>query len=157
MDAQLQPQTYLSIAQDAVDATQKGIPKSLEFSKSEDSYKLKSKIIINMVHGESVHFYIMPENIHGGPNESIEALHRTLAICKQSRGKLPPILYLQVDNSSRECKNTYTLAYLTWLVATGVFTRIVLAMHPVGHTHNECDQSGSRIRVAVNGTELMCN
>ena len=110
LDAHLHPGTYLSIAQDAVDATQKGIPKTLEFTKAEDSYKLKSKVMVNMVHGESVHFYVMPENVHGGPNESAEALHRTLAKCKKSRGQLPPILFLQVDNSARECKNTYILA-----------------------------------------------
>ena len=111
---QTEPQTYLSIAQDAVDAMHKGFPKTQEFTQEEDKYKLKSKVMINMVHGESVHYYIMPENIHGGPNESVEALQRTLAKCKASRGKLPPVLFLQVDNSQRECKNTYMFAYLAW-------------------------------------------
>ena len=105
-----QPDEYLSIAQDAVDATAEGIPKTLEFTKDEDNYKLKSKVMVNM-HGDSVHFYVMPENVHGGPNESIESLQCTLGTMKRNRGKLSPNFALQVDNSWRECENTYLIGY----------------------------------------------
>ena len=36
-----------------------------------------------------------------------------------------------VDNSQRECKNTYMFAYLAWLVSTGALNRVELSMHPV--------------------------
>jgi hypothetical protein len=62
---------------------------------------------------------------------------------------LPKILYLQMDNCARENKNTALAAYLAWLIERGVFERIHVSYLPVGHTHNECDQLGSRLAVGV--------
>ena len=31
-------------------------------------------------------------------------------------GRLPPVLYLQMDNCYRECKNRYIMAFCTFLV-----------------------------------------
>ena len=151
-----QPERYISIAQDAVDATDRGIPVTLEKTVAEDGYKLKSKTMVTMVHGSSINYYVMPENVHAGPNSSIEALHRTLHKEKEARGSLPPIMYLQADNSWREVKNTYFICYLAWLVTKKIFTTIYLCFHPKGHTHNECDQCGSRIVVALHGAKVLC-
>ena len=48
------------------------------------------------------------------------------------------------------------LAYLSWLVERGVFKRIYRSYHPVGHTHNECDQVASRIAIATARANIGC-
>lgn len=47
-------------------------------------------------------------------------------------GSLPPILFLQLDNCTRENKNWIMLAYLSWLVETKVFRKIQLGFLIVG-------------------------
>jgi hypothetical protein len=60
---------------------------------------------------------------------------RTLCkIAEDNGGRLPPIVFLQVDNCSRENKNGLVFAYLTWLVEVrflGV-TKIQLGFLMVG-------------------------
>lgn len=51
----------------------------------------------------------------------------------ERRGKLPPVLYLQLDNCWRENKNKTMFGYLSWLVATGVFQRIECGFFMVGY------------------------
>ena len=48
------------------------------------------------------------------------------------------------------------LAYLAWLVERGVFNRIYLQFHSVGHTHNECDQCASRVSRACHYANIGC-
>jgi len=40
------------------------------------------------------------------------------------REKLPPVLYLQLDNTARENKNKFLMAFLTYLAQTGVFREV---------------------------------
>ena len=152
-----EPDSYISIAQDGTDQMGFGYPKGSESTHKEDDLRLKSKIMITMVHGAAVYMYIMPDDIENGPDESIECLQRTLQHEEQRRqGKLPHTLVLQFDYCFREGKNTYMLAYLSWLVQRGVFKRIYLSFHPVGHTHNECDQCASRVHIATARRDIGC-
>ena len=57
-------------------------------------------------------------------------------------GRLPPILYIQMDNCYRECKNKYVLAFLSILVNMGFFKKVhinsytainVRASHKLSH------------------------
>ena len=92
-----------------------------------------------------------------GPDESIECLQRTLQHEERRRGgTLPHTLCLQFDNCFRGNNNSYMLAYLCWLVERGVFRRVFLSFHPVGHTHNECDQCASRISIATAHRDIYC-
>jgi hypothetical protein len=155
--AQMYPDKYLSIAQDATDQTDYGLPKMAEYSKSEDSFRLKQKVMVTFVHGIGVWLWTMAENLHSGPAEAVECLQRTLEAVLELRGKpLPKILFLQADNSPREIKCTYFSSYLASLIEQGVFERIYVSYHPCGHTHNECDQVASRISIAVRHTDIKC-
>lgn len=40
------------------------------------------------------------------------------------RERLPPVLYLQLDNTARENKNKYVMAFLAYLVQAGVFKEV---------------------------------
>ena len=58
--------------------------------------------------------------------------------------KLPENLLLQLDNCAGENKNRYLFAYLSLLVAKGVFKTVHLGFLMVGHTHEDIDAMFSR-------------
>jgi hypothetical protein len=58
-----------------------------------------------------------------------------LARVKAERGFLPPVLYLQLDNTARENKNKFVMTFLSLLVERGVFEKIKVNFLLVGHTH----------------------
>jgi hypothetical protein len=101
MLARLYPDKYLSIAQDGTDQLGYGYPKLPEFNKEQDNFRMKTKIMISIVHGRGVWEYIMPENVKGDPNAAIECLQRTLKAVELRDGRLPPILFFQVYNCFR--------------------------------------------------------
>ena len=70
-----------------------------------------------------------------GVNVTIEALHRTLRAYEESGNSLPPTLYLQLDNTCKQNKSRFMMAYLGELVRMGVFESIYVSFLPVGHTH----------------------
>ena len=41
-------------------------------------------------------------------------------------GRVPPVLYLQMDNCARENKNQFVFALLSLLVEIGVFEKVIL-------------------------------
>ena len=41
------------------------------------------------------------------------------------RDALPPVLYLQLDNTARENKNQYVMAFLAYLVQAGIFSEVI--------------------------------
>ncbi|KAI8493207.1 hypothetical protein Bbelb_292110 [Branchiostoma belcheri] len=60
-------------------------------------------------------------------------------------GHLPiNTLYLQLDNSAKECKNKYILAFACWLVHLRIFRKVKLGYLMPGHTHEDMDQMLSR-------------
>ena len=74
------------------------------------------------------------------------------------RGKLPPVLFIQADNCTRENKNRYLLSYLELLVRNGVFEEVHLCFLPIGHTHADIDQSfpsvSTRLRLEPAVTDI---
>jgi hypothetical protein len=62
---------------------------------------------------------------------------------------LSSVLYLQLDNTSRENKNNLLFLYLHMLVLKGVFNKIKVGFLLVGHTHDQIDQMFSRFSVKL--------
>ena len=52
----------------------------------------------------------------------------------------PPVLYIQLDNTARENKNSTVFGYLSMLVDQGIFRKIKVNFLLVGHTHDHIDQ-----------------
>ena len=67
--------------------------------------------------------------------------------------KLPENLLLQLDNCAGENKNWYLFAYLSMLVARGVFKTIQLGFLMVGHTHEDIDALFSRFSEKLRVTQ----
>lgn len=87
----------------------------------------------------------MTDEYSTGANHVIEALHGTLNHKYQEEGRLPPTMFIQVNNCTRENKRKYFLSYLESLIARGVFQCVQVSFLPVGHTHEDIDQSFSVI------------
>lgn len=99
-----------------------------------------------IAHGRKSYVYTILDSVKQGSNATLEVLHRVINDTYVNEGgKLPPKLYLQLDNTVKQCKNKYVLGYCAWLVHFGVFQEITISFLPVGHTHEDIDQMFSCI------------
>jgi hypothetical protein len=62
---------------------------------------------------------------------------------------LPDNLYLQLDNSAKDNKNKYLMAFLSLLTARGIFKEIQVGFLLVGHTHEDIDAYFSHLSKAL--------
>jgi hypothetical protein len=86
-------------------------------------------------------------NVKQGNNVTIDCLHQALAHQLKQEGWIPSTLYVQLDNTTRQCKSRYLLGFCAYLVHLGVVKDVVVSFLPVGHTHEDIDQLFSRISV----------
>jgi hypothetical protein len=146
--AQQNPSSYLSMIIDGADQADFALPHSKERSHAtEAAWKLQLKLYGVIVHGVGVWAYTCPPHIGQGNNVTIQAIWDTLLAVLQLKGILPPTLYLQLDNTTKQNKGRYLKAFLGLLVHLGIFKRIIIGYLPVGHTHEDIDQLFSRIAV----------
>jgi hypothetical protein len=89
------------------------------------------------------------------PNGADSVINVLLGVLNLIQGKLPPILYLQLDNCSRENKNKYLIGFCHLLVHLGVFKKIKISFLPVGHTHEDCDQMFSCISRRIRHEDII--
>ena len=129
---------FLSLIIDGADQQAYGLPHFCAKSKTTESmHKLPLHLMGVIVHGVGNYGFTYLPNIKGGNNVTIEVLHRVLTDLKKDRGFLPPVLYLQLDNTSKQNKGRFLLGYLAFLVELGVFEQVQLSFLPVGHTHED--------------------
>lgn len=94
--------------------------------------------------------YTWHDRFPTGSDSVITMVLKTLCdYAKDRDGKLPPNLYLHMDNCWRENKNRFVLALAHLLVHAGCFKRVDICFLPVGHTHNIVDQMFSRFSTAM--------
>ena len=127
----------------------------------------RTHVTAAIIHGQGTYAYI---DVHAWPHDSNLTINILLNILMKQEF-LPPVLYLQLDNTARENKNQYILSFLSYLVQMRIFsevsiilsceTKIVcthyvlhniilllqiqLSFLMVGHTHEDVDQVFSRI------------
>ena len=83
-------------------------------------------------------------SLHNDGNLVVTIMQRIFNEWEKKLGGLPPVLYLQLDNTSRENKNNLLFTYLHMLLVKKVFRKIKLGFLIVGHTHDQIDQMFSR-------------
>lgn len=140
-NAVVYPDRFCSIIVDGADQSAYGLPHFVVKSKDARGHSLKVKVVGVLEHGKPhrAHLMTLTEDHETGANHIVEAVHRFLSL-RRERGPIPPVLYIQLDNCSRENKNRYFLGYVEYLVACGVFERAEVSFLPVGHTHEDIDQ-----------------
>ena len=138
----------MSMIVDAADQAKYALPyHHIRTHSSQKALRAPVHLMGVLVHGEAVHAFTYYENFKQGTNVTIDAIHSALCVKLQKDGVLPSVLYLQLDNTSKQCKNRFMLGWLGYLVLLGRFTTIVLSFLPVGHTHEDIDQVFSRLSV----------
>ena len=102
-----------------------------------DAKRIPMHLMACLCHGRGAFCYAFTYNMKHGANVTIEILHRVLQNVWKKDGKLPRTFYLQLDNTSKQCKNRYVLGFLGLLVEWGLVDTIILSFLPVGHTHED--------------------
>lgn len=113
-EAKSLPQLILCINIDAADQASYGYPYFYRQSKEQSSTtKFKSHLMAAIVHGKGTYAWTFCDNIEHGNNLTIECLHQIFEDqAMKNGGKLPRKLYLQMDNTAKQCKGTYTHIYI---------------------------------------------
>ena len=139
---------YLSLIIDGADAHRFSIPHfAVKSHASDASWKCKIYILGCIAHGHAPYIYLVPSNVAQGHNITIQVLYETVLQIRRTKGKVPPVLYLQLDNTTKQNKGAPLMVFLAHLVQIGVFEKIYVSFLPVGHTHTDVDQMFSRISV----------
>ena len=106
------------------------------------------------VRGSGVLLQYPPQNslfeaLLRGKSRCLDLLPRTEGIDMEGRKPLSRKLYLQLDNSAKDNKNKYLMAFLSLLTAWGVFEEIQAGFLLVGHTHEDIDAYFSHLSKAL--------
>ncbi len=151
--ARLQPNNYLSIIVDGADQSAFGLPHFMIKTKDDRGHSLKVRLIGLLEHNQEnkLRLFTLTEEYPTGANHVIEAVHRFLTE-RGNQSTMPRVFYIQVDNCTKENKNRYLFSYLECLIRWNLFDEIQVDFLPVGHTHEDIDQTFSRT-----SDRLRCN
>jgi hypothetical protein len=71
-------------------------------------WKIPTRLYGSILHGHFTSAYVYPAHLPGGSNVTIEVIHRTLTRYIEGdeaagipKKKLPPVFYLQLDNTAK--------------------------------------------------------
>ena len=116
---------------------------------------------------ESMQTHAPTENVcsrNDACNENMQTHAATQNVCSRNDAQgndsstgfktLPRTLLLQLDNCGSENKNRYVFAYLSLLVAKGVFDMVQLGFLMVGHTHEDIDALFSRFSEEIRSAQV---
>jgi hypothetical protein len=147
----LEPESSISMIVDAMTKYKTGSPTFSRQTNIPGFRALEQQLYGVLVHADrnneeykgGFFGYLVDESVIQGTNVNVECVHRTLLKLKKQRKKWPETLYVQLDNTSKDNKNRGTFGYFAYLVAAGVFKKVVVSFLPVGHTHEDIDAVAS--------------
>ena len=152
------PHKYMTMSVDGMDNGKTAIPRLARENKgTDDAIRLGTHLTGVLMHGRKnpVYAYTWFERFPTGSDSIVtivcNALQETL-----KEGPLPPVLYLHMDNCSRENKNRYILALNHLLILANIFIKVKLSFLPVGHTHDDVDQFFSKINAVLTTRDILC-
>ena len=124
------PSKYLSIAIDSMDSNKSQIPKPRRENHNTAALERLTFGVVGVIcHGmlRRCRCYTYPMDFPHDANVTLQVLMDTLHDIRESNnGNLPPILYLQLDNTSRENKNRYVFGFAALLDNLGWFQKVCL-------------------------------
>ncbi len=92
----------------------------------------------NLIHGRSMEIYRTFHNVSNGCNLSLHCLLMALEKVKRDEGRVPDILYYQIDGGPENTGNA-VLGIAELIIIRGLAKQVVLTRLPVGHTHEDID------------------
>jgi hypothetical protein len=143
--AKRHPNHYMSIIMDGAEPF--SLPQTHPFPKAWiRAYRLPVHCYGIKNHGiDRPYIYLSGGQWSQDPNFVISILYVHIKAIFLQNKALPKILFLQVDNCARENKNRFLLAFCSLLLMWNLFTEITISFLPVGHTHEDIDQTFSII------------
>ena len=139
--AESDPTRYFSVIIDGSDNSQYWSPYFRErTSGTQSAWKVGLHVMGAIVHGRRAYTYTILDTCPLGSNVTIDVLHRVMKAELDRTGTLPKTLYLQLDNTTRQCKSKFVVAWLSYLIQCGIFNDIYVSFLPKGHTHEDIDQ-----------------
>jgi hypothetical protein len=82
--------------------------------------------VLTHAHSPYAFAYVSPPGVGTGACLGIEVLSRVLIKQKKENGFVPPVWYIQADNTAAEFKNSVSFMWLGLLVQIGLFTKVCL-------------------------------
>ena len=152
--AKRRPDLYLNLTIDGSDNSAYGFPYFSDRTHSTSrGHKVKSKLYAAILHGHFGAAFTFATNLTGGSVVTVEIINKMLDWFLQDKpgNRLPPTLWIQLDNTCRDNKNRYVFGFLHSLVDMGLFQEVEVNFLPVGHTHCDIDQLFSRVSVYLYG------
>lgn len=131
----------MSIIIDGADQAAFGLTHFLSTTKDVRGRAMKVRFIGVLEHAapRRLQLYTMTEEFPQVDNHIIEIIHRYVNYRAGLLG-IPPVLFVQLDNCTRENKNGFLMSYLKCLVRWGLFEEVNVSFLPIGHTHEDIDQ-----------------
>ena len=155
--ARSNPDKFLSLIIDGADSSPYMVPHMAHRNHASSAApKVKIHVLGCIAHGRDTYAFTCPPHIGQGHNVTIQVLDRVLTDIKRAEGRVPPILHIQLDNTTKQNKGRYLMAYLGYLVHMGVVQEAYCNFLPVGHTHEDIDQFFSRVSVYTRHHDALC-
>jgi hypothetical protein len=115
-----------------------GLPHLLDKDKqTSGDIKMPLFLMGALVHGFNAYLFTYLRNIKHGTNIVIECLHHIFCHILSIKKHIPPVVFLQLDNTTKQNKNQFMIGWLSCLVAWKVVRKVVVSFLPVGHTHED--------------------
>jgi hypothetical protein len=125
--ARSKPHRYLSAIIDGMDQNKTDIMRlKRETATSSAMAKLGVSVIGVLCHGHSPRAtaYLVPSEYPKDSSFTMHVVVKTILAVLEKNGFLPPVFYLQLDNTGRENKNKTMLALMALLVENGIFDKV---------------------------------
>lgn len=133
--ARSQSHKYLCLIIDGMDQNKTNLPCLRKAAKSTSGlYRLRTHLtgVLNHTsadHGKQVFVFVDILQWPHDSNLTLSIINKVLYLHMQkNNGSLPPVFYLQMDNTSRENKNKFVLGYLCFLVQVGIFRKVCIIL-----------------------------
>jgi hypothetical protein len=150
------PDKYVSITIDAADQADFHLPHWAEHDKDEASaFKVKTHVVGALMHGHAPKAFISGNQCKQGHNVTIQAFWECLVALHKGKHGIPPTIFLQLDNTTKQNKGKYLVAFCELLVSLKVCKEIKISFLPVGHTHEDIDQFFSRLAILLRRTDAL--
>jgi hypothetical protein len=132
------PDDYVSMVIDGAAQQAYGLPHLLDKDKlTSGDLKIPLFLMGALVHGFNAYLFTYLRNIKHGTNIVIECLHHIFSHILSEKKHIPPIVFIQLDNTTKQNKNQFMIGWLSCLVAWGLVRKVVISFLPVGHTHED--------------------
>ena len=132
--ARLYPDKYLTIIVDGMDQAKTNLPNTKLIEKTTSSlWRLRTHVTGVIVHTKAsfaklVYCFVDLVQYPHDSNLTLTVILNVLIDFVKNNQQLPEVLYLQMDNTSRENKNKFVLTFCAALVQLQIFKKVGISM-----------------------------